>query len=146
MAATARTRPPKETMLELAPLPGGPLVEVLLEEGGAVPDLEAEPEVVMDAVELEKVPLVEGTVPLVAPDVGAGTTRVTLPLGTGMTTVPLPEGTGMITPVVGTPEEPGRGTAEVAGGAWIWPSLIWVMGRTVDWARAWAAKAARTIV
>jgi len=150
MAAMAKTRPPKETMLELAPFPGGPL-GVVLEEDGAVPDRVAEPLVVKDAVELEKPPLVVGTVPLVAPEVGTGTTRVPLPVGTGTPTLPLPEGTGMKTPVpvVGTTTlvEPGEGTAtEVAGGAWIWPSLIWVMGRMVDWARAWAAKAARTIV
>lgn len=137
--------PPNEAMFAAAAFPGG----VVLAAGGAVPDpVGVLPPEVTDAVELEKVPLLVGTVPLGAPVVGTtmetllegpgittvtlpegpGTTRVSLPLGTGITTMSLPDGLGTTTPVVGTTlVEPG--ITDVAGGAWIWPSLIWVMGR-----------------
>ena len=51
--------------------------------------------------------------------------------GVGTTTTEDPE--------LGTTE--GKGTAEVAGGAWIWPSEIWEMGWT--WGAAATAPARR---
>lgn len=146
MAAIAIAMPPNEAMFVAAAFPGG---GVVLAAGGAVPDPVGAllPEV-MDAVELEKIPLLVGTVPLGAPVVGTtrvtllegtgttivslpegpGMTIVSLPLGPGIMTMSLPEGMGIGTPVVGMMlVEPG--ITDVAGGAWIWPSLIWVMGR-----------------
>jgi len=114
MAAIAMAMPPNEAMFAAAAFPGG----VVLAAGGAVPDpVGVLPPEVTDAVELEKVPLLVGTVPLGAPVVGTtmetllegpgittvtlpegpGTTRVSLPLGTGITTMSLPDGLGTTT-------------------------------------------------
>jgi len=149
MAAIAIAMPPNEAIFVAAAFPGGGVVVVVL-AGGAVPDLVGVlPPEVTDAVELEKVPLLVGTVPLGAPVVG--TTRVTLLEGTGITTVSLPEGPGMTrvslplgpgTITVSLPLGPGTmtmslpdglgtitpvvgmtlvepGITDVAGGAWI---------------------------
>jgi len=143
MAAAARTRPPRETMFALAPLPG-----VLVEEGEALLPAPVEaPEAGPERVAEETVPLEEGTMEPIAPDaevttvVGTTTTPVVITAELPGTSVRVTEGA---TPDgMATPDE--AGAADVAGGAWIWPSLIWVMGRTVVWAKATAAKTARVI-
>lgn len=124
----ARTRPPNETMLlPAAPVDWGtPLVVALgARLGDELPDGPDEER--MAPVELGAVPL-PGT--MGADRVGTGATGVG-PVGTGGTTGVTTGALGAETDGATTTEVPTTGRLDglttgalVAGGAWIWPSLI----------------------
>lgn len=128
-------RPPKETMLlEAAPVAcAGPVPDAL---AGRVAEPEAPPVAELGRaeppVEIGTVLLTPGTMGVAR--VGTGAMGVAEATG-GETTAGADEGTtgalteGTTAETEGTTDG-ATGAEGVAGGAWIWPSLIWEMGWT----------------
>lgn len=121
-AATAKTRPPKEMAVPAAaPVDCSGAPALLVELPPA--DVGAEEELLTAPVPVGTVELTPGTMG-VTREVGAmGVAVGTTTLGATDSDTP---GTAEGTTTVGTTEGTSEGTttALVAGGAWIWPSLI----------------------
>lgn len=130
--ATARASPAKETPTAWAAPVGAGVPEVPAEPLEPAPPVVEEGEPVVTVVvpleELTGAPVLMMTA-VVVPLAGTVTIGV---LVTGTTTLLVTTATDVETePVAGTLPAPDEaGTPDVAGGAWIWPSLIWVMGWT----------------